>query len=170
MMLIANLLWVIAKKDRQEIMRLIILMFVLVVVLDSCSSNYSSDKFDKDVWLLNNDISNRYNPRANMTKDLIENYLRPGMHRDSIIILLGRPYLEKIENRLPKGLEVPDSLSISESLDTTQLEKFNTWYETNSQPDTLMRYPIGWSTIDPIFLIIKLRSDSTTFEFWIEQG
>lgn len=151
-------------------MRFIILIFVLIITLDSCSSNYNSDKFDKDVWLSNNDISDQYNPRSRMTTDLMENYLRPGMPRDSIIILLGRPYLEKIENRLPKGLEVPDSLSISESLDTIRLEKFNTWYKTNSQPDTIMRYPIGWSTIDPNFLIIKLGQDSTATDFWIEQG
>mgnify|MGYP007060710950 FL=1 len=151
-------------------MRFIILIFILVITLDSCSSNYNSDKFDKDVWLSNNDISDQYNPRSRMTTDLMENYLRPGMQRDSILILLGRPYLEKIENRLPKGLEVPDSLSISESLDTSRVEKFNIWYKTNSQPDTIMRYPIGWSTIDPNFLIIKLGQDNTAIDFWIEQG
>ena len=150
-------------------MRLLILVLFFTLTLDSCSSNYSSDTFDKDVWVSNNDISDQYNPRSRMTSDLMENYLRPGMQRDSILILLGRPYLEKIENRLPKGLEVPDSIS-TRDFDSVRTERFNTWFQTNSQPDTIMRYPIGWSTIDPNFLIIKLKSDSTVAEFWIEQG
>jgi hypothetical protein len=102
-----------------------------------------------------------------MTKDLMDNYLRPGIQRDSIIILLGRPYWEKIEYRLPKGLEVPDSVS---GLDSIGIEKFNDWHGKFSQPDTIMRYPIGWSTIDPNFLIIKMGQDSTVTDFWIEQG
>lgn len=148
-------------------MRLIILIFTLTIVLDSCSSNYNSDTFDKEVWLSNNDIKYQYNPRSRMTKDLIKNYLRLGMQRDSIIILLGRPYMEKIEYRLPKGLEVPDSLS---SIDSIGIEKLNDWHSKFSQPDTIMRYPIGWSTIDPNFLIIKLGQDSTVTDFWTEQG
>jgi hypothetical protein len=107
---------------------------------------------------------------------------------------LGKPYLERIENRLPKGLEVPDSLSLTidsaglaslfDSVDVQkqkdknnldiradkELEEYNNWYMANSQPDTLMLYPIGWSTIDPNFLVIKFKADSTVCEFWIEQG
>ena len=147
----------------------------MVTTLYSCSNNYKSDKFDKDTWLSNNDISDRYNPRANMTMDLMENYLKPGMHRDSILSLLGRPYLEKIEKRLPKGLEVPDSLSFANSENLKKenrdraLKNFNDWYSSNGQPDTLMFYPVGWSTIDPNFLVIKFRSDSIAYGFWVEQ-
>ena len=148
-------------------MRLIILIFTLTTVLNSCSSNYNSDTFKKEVWLSNNDIKDKNNPRSRMTKDLIKNYLRPGIQRDSIIILLGQPYMEKIEYRLPNGLEVPDSLS---SIDPIGIEKFNDWHNKFSQPDTIMRYPIGWSTIDPNFLIIKLGQDSTVIDFWTEQG
>lgn len=148
-------------------MRFIILIFVFVITLDSCTSNYNSDKFDKDVCLSNNDISDQYNPRSRMTTDLMENYLRPGIQRDSIIILLSRPYWEKIEYRLPKGLVVPDSVS---GIDSIGIEKFNDWQSKFSQPDTIMRYPIGWSTIDPNFLIIKMGQDSTVTDFWIEQG
>ncbi|WKZ58817.1 MAG: hypothetical protein QY309_13170 [Cyclobacteriaceae bacterium] len=110
-----------------------------------------------------------------MTKDLIENYLKPGIHRDSIIILLGRPYLEKIENRLPKGLQVPDSLSLVDSVNfrvenrDRALKNFNDWYAAHGQPDTLMFYPVGWSTIDPNFLVIKFRPDSVADKFWVEQ-
>jgi hypothetical protein len=110
-----------------------------------------------------------------MTNDLIENYLKPGMHRDSIILLLGRPYLETIENRLSKGVEVPDSISFTDSENLKKenrdrtVKNFNDWYKTHSQPDTLMFYPVGWSTIDPNFLVIKLRPDSIAYEFWVEQ-
>jgi hypothetical protein len=97
----------------------------------------------------------------------MKNYLRPGMQWDSIIILLGRPYAEKIEYRLPKGLEVPDSVS---GIDSIGIEKFNDWHSRSSQPDTILQYPIGWSTLDPNFLIIKLRKDSTVSDFWVEQG
>src|SRR5688500_3945945 len=106
-------------------MRLIILILCLTLSLVSCSNNYDSDTFDKDVWLANNDIKDQCNPRSRMTKDLITNYLRPEMQRDSIINLLGPPYFEKIEYRLPKGLDLPDSLS---SIDSIGIEKFNDWH------------------------------------------
>ncbi len=156
-------------------MKLLTLVFALVTSLYSCSSNYKSNRFEKNSWVSNNDVSDRYNPRASMTKDLMENYLKPGMHRDSIILLLGRPYLETIENRLPKGLVVPDSLSFTDSENLKEenrdrtVKNFNDWYKTHGQPDTLMFYPVGWSTIDPNFLVIKLRPDSIAYEFWVEQ-
>lgn len=132
--------------------------FLIAVALIGCSMFYNSDKFERDVWLSNNDVNDIGNPRAQMIKDLLDNYLRPGIHRDSILTLLGKPYLERIENRLPTGLDVPDSLS-----------NFNEWYAANGQPDTLMLYPVGWSTIDPNFLVIKFRPDSVAYEFWVEQ-
>lgn len=149
--------------------------FVVVFVLYSCSFFYDSDKFDRDVWLSNSDMNDTRNPRSQMTRDLLDNYLKPGIHRDSILTLLGEPYLEQIENRLPKGLDVPDSLSLVDSGNFKKenqekaLDNFNQWYKDNGQPDTLMLYPVGWSTIDPNFLVIKFRPDSIAYEFWIEQ-
>jgi len=137
---------------------------------------YDSDKFNRDVWLWNDDMTDTWNPRAKMTSDLLQNYLRPGIHRDSILLLLGTPYLERIENRTPRGLDAPDSLSFFnlDSLSPKEREKLvddvNEWHRSNSQPDTLMYYPVGWSTIDPRFLIIKFKPDSTAYEFWIEQS
>lgn len=172
-------------------MRKKIRTFFSLVIFSSCSMLYNSDKFDRNVWLSNSDVTDTWNPRSKMTRDLMENYLKPGMSRDSILSLLGKPYLERIENRLPKGLDVPDSLSLGndsvglvalfDSVDlqkkmeskikaVKELDEFNTWYRTNSQPDTLMLYPVGWSTIDPNFLVIKFKADSTVCEFWIEQG
>lgn len=134
-----------------------------------------SDKFERDVWLSNSDMTDTGNPRAQMTKDLLENYLRPGIHRDSILTLLGEPYLEQVENRLPKGLDVPDSLSLVDSENFEKgdkdktLDNFNQWFKENSHPDTLMLYPVGWSMIDLNFLVIKFGPDSIANEFWIEQ-
>jgi hypothetical protein len=156
-----------------------------MIMFLSCSTSDESDKFDRAVWLSNSDMTDVRNPRANMTEDLLMNYLRPGIHRDSVLILLGEPYLEEIEYRLPKGLDIPDSLSLAvdsvgltslfDSLDSKEknqdedLNKLNRWYQTNSQPDTLMLYSVGWSTIDPNFLVIKFGPDSIAYDFWIEQ-
>jgi hypothetical protein len=149
--------------------------FAILLTLFSCSGNFNSDKFEKSVWLSNNDVSDRNNPRAKMTKDLLENYLKPGIHRDSILAMLGQPDREKIEMRLPKGLEVPDSLSLispenfkPENREKAQ-ENYNEWMRKNWQPDTLMFFPVGWSTMDPNSLVIKFRPDSVAYEFWIEQ-
>jgi hypothetical protein len=91
-------------------MRFIFLLFILLTTLDSCSSSSKSKKFDRTDWLYNSDLSKTRNPRAEMTKDLMENHLRPGMQRGLIISLLGHPYVERIENGLPKGIQIPDSL------------------------------------------------------------
>jgi len=163
-------------EDYQSFMRIRIWTYIIAFGLHSCSMFYDSNKFDRDVWLSNGDMNDTRNPRSKMTKDLLDNYLKPGIHRDSILTLLGKPYLEQIENRLPKGLEVPDSLSLVDDSDNfkneTQektLDNFNQWVRANGQSDTLMLYPVGWSTIDPNFLVIKFRPDSIAYEFWIEQ-
>ena len=118
-----------------------------------------SDKFDSEVWIDNDDLTEGNNPRFYMTDDLIKNHLKPGMHRDSILVLLGRPYKEEIGNRIPTGLAIPDSI-----------RNLNEWYRVHSQPDTVMMYPIGWSLVDPLFFVIKFRPDSTAYDFIIEQG
>ena len=171
-------------------MRLRIRILFIAAIITGCSMFYNSDKFDRDVWLSNNDMTDTWNPRSKMTKDLLENHLKPGMTRDSILAMLGKPYFDGIENRLPKGLKIPDSLSLGidsvglaslfDSVDfqkkhdskikaDKELKEFNSWYRANSQPDTLMLYPVGWSTIDPKCLVIKFRPDNTAYEFWIEQ-
>lgn len=156
-------------------MRIRIWTFVIVFVLHSCSMFYDSDKFDRDVWLSNSDMGDMGNPRAEMMRDLLDNYLKPGIHRDSILTLLGEPYQEQVAYRLPKGLHTPDSLSLvdpenfKEENQEKALDNYNQWYAAHAQPDTLMLYPVGWSTIDPNFLAIKFRPDSIAYEFWIEQ-
>jgi hypothetical protein len=34
----------------------------------------------------------------------------------------------------------------------------------------IIRYPVGWSTIDPNFLIIKLNGKGQVEEYWVEQS
>lgn len=156
-------------------MKLAIPILLTLTILSNCSRFRTADKFDKDVWQANNNVKNQSNPRADMTDDLLKNYLKVGMQKNLILDLLGEPLEEKIENRLPKGLKVPDSLSLTDSVNFKKenqdkaSKNFNDWFKTNSQPNTLLLYPIGWSTIDPKFLVIKLKPDNTASEFWIEQ-
>jgi len=148
----------------------ILILFLFVIV--SCNGDR---KFNTERWLNNNDINDTKNPRAYMIKDLLKNHLKNGITRDSVLALLGKPYKDGIENRLPKGLEMPDSLSFSnkENLKSENsdraTERVNEFMRLNSQPDTLMLYPIGWSTIDPNFLVIKLDNNGLTSDFWVEQ-
>jgi hypothetical protein len=137
-------------------MRVIFLVLILLATMESCSR-----KFDKTDWLYNSDLSKTRNPRAKMTKDLMQNHLRPGMKRGSIISLLGQPYIERIEDGLPKGLKVPDSLL------NKRIEKSYDWYSKHSQRFIIMRYPIDLRSNIPYFLAIKLGQDSTVIDFEI---
>jgi hypothetical protein len=143
-----------------------------ILLITSCSH---SQRFDKKVWLRNSDVNDTGNPRAYMTKDLLENYLKVGLTKDSIIALLGKPFSDRIEQRLPKGMTIPDSISFTNSeniqADSTGkiTDQINAFMRLKSQPDTLMLYPVGWSTIDPNFLVVKLNDQGKAYEFWIEQ-
>lgn len=146
-----------------------ILMFILLVMI-SCTGD---KEFNKERWLNNNDVNNTRNPRAHMTKDLLENHLKVGLTRNSVVALLGQPYKDRIENRLPKGIEIPDSLSLTGNVkfknNNDAIKKYNEFVRLNSKPDTLMLYPVGWSTIDPNFLVVKFDKNGIVRDFWIEQ-
>ncbi|MEJ6979682.1 hypothetical protein WG906_04425 [Pedobacter sp. P351] len=149
-------------------------LFVLcsIVLISSCSH---PKQFERESWLKNNDVNDTGNPRAYMTEDLLKNYLKTGLSKDSIIALLGKPYSDKIEQRLPKGMSIPDSISYTNSENIRAdsngriMNQINEFMRLNSQPDTLMLYPVGWSTIDPNFLVVKLDDQGQAIEFWIEQ-
>lgn len=147
------------------------LCFLLLVML-SCTRN---KEFDKELWLRNNDVNDIRNPRAYMTNDLMKNHLRIGASKDSVVALLGKPYKDGVEHRLPKGIEIPDSLSLlkKSNLKKEQREvlmaRINEFYRLNSQPVALMLYPVGWSTIDPNLLVVKLDRNGKVSDFWIEQ-
>ena len=148
-----------------------ILCFLLLAMI-SCTRN---KQFDKERWQRNNDVNDTRNPRAYMTNDLLKNHLRVGITKDSIIALLGKPYKDGVENRLPKGIELPDSLSFSKDTNLKKEQKddvtarINKFVRLNSKLDTLMLYPVGWSTIDPNFLVVKLDKTGKVCDFWIEQ-
>ncbi|MES2447430.1 MAG: hypothetical protein V4546_09625 [Bacteroidota bacterium] len=148
----------------------VLILFILVML--SCTRDRT---FNKARWLKNIDVNDTNNPRAYMTDDLLKNHLKIGITRDSILAMLGKPYKYVIENRLSKGLEMPDSLSFlnNENLKpetkNSNANRINKFIRVNSQPDTLMLYPIGWSTIDPNFLVIKFDDKGLTTNFWIEQ-
>ena len=141
-------------------------------VLSACSY---SNSFDRGRWIDNPEMSDTRNPRARMVDDLMHNHLKPGMSRNDVLTLLGKPYKDGIEQRLPKGVVIPDSLSLTKSNNLKQesqqkvVEGINEFYRSHSQPDTLMLYPVGWSTIDPNFLVVKLNGNGVVGEYWVEQ-
>ena len=140
----------------------------------SCNS-IRYKKFNKEIWLKNSSESDLNNPRSYMTNDLIENYLKIGMEKTEIIDLLGPPKFNGISHRIRKGVIFPDSLSTLHSIGKSKaerqlaLDKFNAWLKENREPDTIMDYPIGWSTIDPVSLIIRLNDQNVAYEFKIVQ-
>lgn len=141
-------------------------MLITVTSISSCQSN-----FDQKKWLENNDLSNTKNPRANMTKDLMNNYLKVGMKKEEIIELLGDPSSDTLSVYLPKNLHLPDSLNLLKSKEDPQkaLDLVNIWFKNNSKEAHLMYYPVGWSMIDPRFLVIRLDNDKLIADFWIEE-
>jgi hypothetical protein len=150
------------------------LLFILFAcTLAAC--NHSSS-FDKEVWVDNPDIQDTSNPRAWMVQDVMENHLKSGMSGEAVLDLLGKPYQEGIERRLPKNTVLPDSISFKydKNLKPEDSEKatdaINNFYKLYAEPVMIIRYPVGWSTIDPNFLIIKLNGKRQVEEYWVEQS
>lgn len=145
----------------------------MVTISVSCCE--SKRNFDREVWLRHSDSGNLSNARSFMVDDLMKNYLNPGLDRDSITSLLGKPQIDRVEPRLPEGLVVPDSVSFQSDSSSNPgyserwTQRVNQYFADHSQPDTLMLYFIGWSTLDHNYLVVKLDSDSTAYDYWIEQ-
>ncbi len=146
---------------------------MLICLFASCST---SPKFDREVWIENPDVNDQYNPRAKMVQDVIDNHLKIGMSRRSVLVLLGKPLQEGIEQRLPDSTIVPDSVSFDnpenlkpENKDRVLLE-INKFYKSHSKPVMLIRYAVGWSLIDPNYLVIRLNNKGMVEAFWKEQG
>lgn len=144
----------------QLMQRLICFLCLLLSLTTACNP---SSSFDKEVWVDNPEMDDTSNPRARMVQDLMQNHLKHGMSREAVLNLLGKPYKDGIEQRLPKGVVIPDSLSFTNSNHFKRenqqkaVDGINTFYRSHSQPDTLMLYPVGWSIIDPNFLVSTLR-------------
>lgn len=147
-------------------------VFISSILLLSCSNSAS---FDQKVWLQNPRMEDTRNPRAHMVQDVIKHHLKAGMLREEVIALLGLPYKEGVEQQLAKGVVIPDSLSAKnpENFKPENQDKFlaayNTFRRLHSQPDTVLLYSVGWSTIDPNFLVVKLNGKGRVDSCWVEQ-
>ena len=60
------------------------------------------EAIQQESGLGNSDVNDTQNPRAYMTDDLLENYLKVGLPKHSIIALLGKPYSDSIQQRFLK--------------------------------------------------------------------
>ncbi|RYE29199.1 MAG: hypothetical protein EOP48_32790 [Sphingobacteriales bacterium] len=134
------------------------LSVIAVTLILSCTA--SNGKFNQNRWLNNPGMNDWGNPRIVMLDDLMSNHLYIGMSRDSILMLLGKPYEEKIEMSLPDDMKIPDSISFAKEKNLrpgradTVTYLINEFSKKNSQPDTVMMYALGPSMADYWFLKI----------------
>ncbi len=149
---------------------LVVMLIIMMSSFSSCQSN-----FDQKIWLENNDFSDTKNPRANMVKDLMHNYLKIGMKKEEVIKLLGKPSSDTLGVYIPRGVQLPDSLDLVKSIGKSKeeqqkaLDLLNEWFKNNYKAAHLLDYPIGWAMIDPVSLVVKLDDDNLIDDFWIGQ-
>ncbi|MEJ7560010.1 MAG: hypothetical protein WKF66_16980 [Pedobacter sp.] len=149
------------------------IVIIFICFLTGCSS---SPLFDRQVWIDNPDEGDRSNPRARMVDDVVKTHLKPGMSKTAVLKLLGKPLYEGIESRLPKNRVIPDSITYADGdaskpeITTKKTNALNNFYRLYAEPVMILRYPVGWSTIDPNYLIVKLSEKGLVQEFWVEQG
>ena len=153
-------------------MKKLILNIVLIVLIISCQN-----KFNRYKWIekSNNTLTKIENPRKAMIKDLLSNYLFVKMSKDSIIKLLGKPYKDTIICYVPKNIKKPDSLkNIYKIKNVKKKEKvfdeLNNWYNKNCIRGRYLIYPIGWSTIDPVFLEIEIDKSEKVKKFYVHKS
>jgi hypothetical protein len=123
--------------------------------------------FDRQQWLATGKAGTcgPDNSRESMVEDVMTHYLAPGMTRAQVLALLGPAERDGIEMVVPDGISLPDSLRGEKGLMNTN--GFNKWYQLNSQPDTLMRYCVGWDQIDPTSMRIQFGGDERVKKFWV---
>lgn len=155
-------------------MRVKLLCFVLIFFsLFSCQK-----KFNQKVWLENNnnDFTETKNPRIYMIDDIMDNQLNIGMEKQVVMKILGKPLSDTISAFLPRGVKLPDSLSViftrdlPEELQDKYLNLSNEWYKKNYKSAPMLTYYVGWSTIDPVFLEIRLDEENKVVDFWVKQN
>ena len=134
--------------------------------------------FDQKVWLENNstEFTDTKNPRIYMVDDVMKNHLKIGMKKEDVIKVLGKPTSDTIGAYLPKNIKLPDSLSLiyKNNLSKEQKEEYlrlsNDWYKKNYKSATILTYYVGWSTMDPFFLKIRLSKEKKVVDFWTKQN
>ena len=110
-----------------------------------------------------------------MVDDLISNHLKKGMSKRDVLNLLGKAYKDSLDYILPKGLHVPDSLTIDYNNKPSDKEidkifdELNKWYNKNHIKVPILKYSLGSSLADPIFLEIRLDNDNNVVDFWVKE-
>jgi len=153
---------------------LIIISLIVLIFSSSCQNR----KFDQKVWFENNsnDYADTKNPRIYMVDDIIKNHLKIGMKKEDVIKILGKPTIDTIGVYLPKNIKFPDSLSIIDKVDLSKEKKeqylhlINEWYKKNYKSAPMLTYYVGWSTMDPVFLEIRLDDENKIIDFWDRQS
>ena len=151
-------------------MRFFKIFFILIFI--SLSSCNGQNKFDQEIWLKNNDISIRENPRFKMVNDILENHLRKGMSKSSIIELLGKPNTDALDYYLPNNKKLPDSLEIDYDYDKDvdkKIELISEWYKKNQKSAPMLKYHLGWTLIDTVSLEIILN-EGIVIDYWVKQN
>lgn len=109
--------------------------------------------------------------RESMIKDLMAHYLKLGMTRAQVVALLGPPERERVEMVVPDSVALPDSLDWSRMSGKEILkqgtEGFNKWHEQHAQPDTILRYQVGWDVIDPTSMRVELDGKGRLKRAWV---
>jgi hypothetical protein len=147
----------------------LVLFFLLLLTLSRGYNYYFG--FNKERWLetgkvLRSDKEDRgvlgtSNPRESMVQDVMAHHLESGMTREQVLAVLGPPEREGVEMHLPAGLNIPDSLTVED------YQAFNKWYAEHSQPDTIMRYQVGWDMIDPTSMRVEFGGDERVKRYWV---
>jgi hypothetical protein len=115
-----------------------------------------SAKVDKGTLLANN-------PRESMADDVMAHHLKLGMTRAQVLALLGPAERDGIEWVVPSSISVPDSLSGAKGT----IAGFNEWHRLNAQPDTIMRYRVGWNVIDPTSMRVEFDGTGRVKRYWV---
>lgn len=131
-------------------------MKILAVVLTLAAAYVTyriySRTFTPSRWAGHNDPGDTSNPRRAMVQDLLDHHLRPGMPRDSVLRLLGPPESEGLKHRLTYG-PWPDSLRVRAR--HMPMDSLNRLIQASAF-ETVLDYPIGWTWMDGLSLIIRL--------------
>jgi hypothetical protein len=110
----------------------------------------------------------------------MRHHLKKQMSKADILTLLGQPDKDGIEQRVPKDIVEPDSISIAyaKTIETGDRKKWkklmddsNKFHDLHARPDTLVLYMLGHEGglgIDYKYLAIELSGKGLLKEYWVE--